>query len=1053
MKTWMYLFLVLILYGRGHAQDLDYSLHILSDIPYEDMKNGFVDVPNEARTKVFGFWIEGLIDKKTITRDFEELKAKGFGGVLLSQNKGGEGRESVNVLPPPISKPLRVLPVAFGSEEWQSMLAHATKEADRLGLELSLEPQSGWMLGGPSVTPEESMKIVVFSEKFVQGPTEGKLALDCPDAILLYKDIVMLATKASDTTDTSQGITNFGLKSFNKKMGSRGIYPLHQYSEEKEDMPLDIVLKKEDVIDVTPFFKDGILDWEVPEGKWNIIRFGMTSTGHPTHRPTDGDLGLVIDHMSKDALASFFDKSILPLIQASKNAGTSLKGLMTESWEHGMCTWTQDFKNEFSARRGYDITPYMPVLANKIIENRMASNRFLYDFRRTVADLISENHYKYFADLCHQNGLYWHPESGGPHAAPIDALQTMSYNDAPMGEFWSRANTHRVDADQRLYVKQSASVAHTNGKRFVFAEGPSSIGPFWERAPKDLKGVFDRVFCEGVNKVVWAVFSSSPVEFGLPGIRFFACTNINPNLTWWDQSPALVDYLNRCSYMLSLGLFRADVLYYNGGEVPNFVFLKESVTDLDFGYDYDKCGSEVLLERAEVRNNKLYLPDGMQYSLLVLPNEPAIRLEVLRKIEALVQDGLVLLGPKPTRARGLTGYPESDQEVKLIADRLWGNIDGEKVFEHSYGKGKVVYGKDINTLLKSLQIEPDFGFKSPLKDTQLDYIHRSTHDAEIYFVVNRLARHGINDFKYRYLTDVPDRYEAVECSFRINDMIPEIWNPVSGKTTEISVFKEENGRTIIPLHFSPEASKFIIFRRGNAGRHITRIKKDGNNIFPMPENYNVSTDPPIHVEKEGEKIYADIFQPGRYEMEWSDGKLEKIDVTTLSNRQEIEGPWNLDFSPELAGLSLNAPASFVAEELKSLTEYEAEDVKYYSGTIRYTNTFKADLLDGYKVFLDLGNVQEIADVYINNRKVGTTWIAPFRIDITDFLKAGDNLLHIDVVNLWANRLIGDGMKPEEERSTRTNVIKFDVSDAEQYLRVSGLLGPVRLVYAKHLVVR
>ncbi len=672
MKKHLFLFLVLVHGAPGHAQEVDYPLDVVTDIPYEDMKRGFGDVPNEARTKVFGFWNEGLIDKKTITRDFEELKAKGFGGVLLSQNKGGDGRESLSVLPPPISKPLRMLPVAFGSEEWLSMFAHATREADRLGLALSLEPQSGWMLGGPSVKPEESMKILVFTEQSVQGPQAARLELEYPDTVLLYQDIAVLAVKARDSGSTSGGITRWGLKSFNEKMGSRGIYPLHQYSEEKEDTQHDDVLTRREVIDVTEHFEDGILRWEVPQGEWNILRFGMTSTGHPTHRPTDGDLGLVIDHMSSEALASFFDQSILPLIRASKSAGSSLKGLMTESWEHGMCTWTQDFREEFHARRGYDIVPYMPVLANRMVESRSVSNRFLYDFRRTVADLIAEDHYKYFADLCHQHGLYWHPESGGPHAAPIDALQTMRYNDAPMGEFWSRANTHRVDADQRLYVKQSASVAHTNGKRYVFAEGPSSIGPFWERAPKDLKGLFDRVFCEGVNNIVWAVFTSSPIEFGLPGIRFFACTNINPNLTWWDQSPAMVDYLNRSSYLLSLGLFQADVLYYNGGEVPNFVFLKESVTDLDFGYDYDKCGNGVLLERAEVKNNKLCLPDGMRYSVLVLPDESAVRLEVLRKIEALVRDGLVVLGPKPSRARGLTGYPGSDREVRSIADRLSG---------------------------------------------------------------------------------------------------------------------------------------------------------------------------------------------------------------------------------------------------------------------------------------------------------------------------------------------------------------------------------------------
>ena len=216
---------------KSQAQDIDYSLNVLGNVTFEDMKKGFNEVPNEAKTKVFGFWLEGLIDKKTITRDFEELKSKGFGGVLISQNKGGDGGGSVNVLPPPISTPLKILPLTFGGKEWLSMLSHATKEADRLGLELSLEPQSGWMLGGPSVKPEESMKIVVFSEQSIKGPQEIKLELNHPDTILFYKDIIIQAIKTNVEVNSSKGILNWDLKSFNKKMGSRGLYPLYKYTE------------------------------------------------------------------------------------------------------------------------------------------------------------------------------------------------------------------------------------------------------------------------------------------------------------------------------------------------------------------------------------------------------------------------------------------------------------------------------------------------------------------------------------------------------------------------------------------------------------------------------------------------------------------------------------------------------------------------------------------------------------------------------------------------------------------------------------------------------
>ena len=412
-----------------------------------------------------------------------------------------------------------------------------------------------------------------------------------------------------------------------------------------------------------------------------------------------------------------------------------------------------------------------------------------------------------------------------------------------------------------------------------------------------------------------------------------------------------------------------------------------------------------------------------------------------------------MLGPKPIHAKGLTGYPDSDREVNLIVDRLWGNIDGQRIFENKYGNGKVVYGKDINELLKSLEIEPDLRYKSHLADTQLDFIHRSTDNAEIYYVVNRLARHGINDFEYRYLPDLPDRYENIECSFRVKNMVPEIWDPVSGKTTVIVSYREENGRISIPLHLTPEGSKFVIFRKKGAEKHIVGIKKDGKYLFPMKENHSSSNDLQINFEKEGQKIKANIFNAGKYEIEWSDGKQSELNVRPFSVDYQISSPWKVNFSKELAGLPLNGPEPFIANELKSLTLYDDEDIKYYSVTIQYFNTIEIDKHKDYKVFLDLGNVQEIADIYINNLKVGTSWIAPFRMEITDFLKEGKNHLQVDVVNLWANRLIGDGKKPKNERSTHTNVTKFDSANSEQYLRVSGLLGPVRIIYAKQVVLR
>ena len=405
------------------------------------------------------------------------------------------------------------------------------------------------------------------------------------------------------------------------------------------------------------------------------------------------------------------------MIENAQSAGKSVKFLQTDSWEMDLVSWTDKFPEEFRKFRGYDIQKYMPVLAGRIVENRDETDRFLHDFRKTIGDCVEEYHYKLFYNLAHKYGMGIHPESGGPHSAPVDALKVMGISDFPQGEFWAVSNTHRIKDDERLSVRQSACVAHTNGKRFVAAEGPTSIGPQWERSPKDLKGNIDRVFCSGVNRIVWHTFTSSPKEFGVPGNEYFAGTHLNPNVTWWKQSKDFISYLNRCSYMLQQGLFVADVLYYYGDDVPNFVFLKEDLPELNFGYDWDKCSKEIILNRVRFDGEKIVLPDGMSYRVLMLAPGKAIDLNVLKKVESLVKAGMTLVSPRPEEVTGLTGFPESDRELKAITDRLWGISDGKDLIENKVGKGRVIWGKNINDILAGMKVYPDFKFRSNQEET------------------------------------------------------------------------------------------------------------------------------------------------------------------------------------------------------------------------------------------------------------------------------------------------------------------------------------------------
>ncbi|MCE5346329.1 MAG: glycoside hydrolase family 2 [Bacteroidales bacterium] len=1029
-------FLFILFSGCSGKEDTNNKIESRYNQP-ENIEPGFINPPDYARIRSFWWWLNSNVTKDCITKDLESMKANGYGGAIIFD--AGSSSYSV-ALKTPAGPP-------FLSDKWIKLYQHAIREADRLGLELTINVQSGWNPGGPLVTPEDAMKKITWSETNVKGPGRISVSLPQPPSELYYKDILIQAVRTDKTGKDSLGIKNFKIKTFYERIGWSGIYPLYKlredYSEECKNP-----LQKKDIINVTHLYRDGKLEWNVPEGNWTILRYGMTCTGVRVSTASDGWDGLSIDHLNSDALLQYNKDVISKLVFDAQKVGKSLKFIHTDSWEMGVANWTHGFMEKFKALRGYDMSPYMPVLTNRIVVNREISNRFLHDFRRTVSDLISDDFYRTFTEIAHQNNIYTHPESGGPHSAPIDALKTMRYNDVPMGEFWVRSNTHRVTDAQRLCVKQSASVAHIYGKQIVAAEGPTSIGPQWERPPKDCKNVIDQIFCSGVNRIVWHTFTASPDEYGEPGNEYFAGTHLNRHVTWWKQSRSFIEYMNRCSFLLMQGLYVADALYYYGDDTPNFVFLKDEVTDLDFGYDWDKCSMDVIISRIRIENGKIILPDGMKYSMLVLPLERELNLKLLHKLEKLVKEGMILVGPKAEKATGLTGYPRSDRRIKIIADRLWGNIDGTKIKVNNFGKGKVIWGMTATEALKTIGVKPDFGFSGTSNDSKLDYIHRSAGNKEIYFVVNRLARHGINDTQYRYLTDLPDRYEDVVGRFRVTGKVPELWDPMTGEIKRLAVYSEDEEYTYVPLHLPPEASVFIVFREGEYSDHIVGIKKDGKEIFPKV-TLPGSCYPVIECFWQNGKTVASISSPGDYSLNWSDGSASFLNEPDTIIKLPVSEPMILKFNMPWGP---SEPVKCVS--LKSWTEFADKQIKYYSGSADYSSTFYINYsnITGKKICLDLGNVQEVAEVQVNDNYAGVCWIAPFRLDVSKYITPGENKIRITVVNSWVNKLIGDSYLPEDKRVTHANIIKFEGKDRENLLRMSGLIGKVQIIITDQKVV-
>jgi hypothetical protein len=1015
-----------------YSQLLSYPVTPQKEVDYEILKNGFLDVPDENKLRNFWFWLKGVATKESITQDLEAMKEKGYGGALIGDN----------------GAPIGPTGPTFMGSEWLELFAHAAKEADRLDIELSINIQSGFGdPGNPDIQPDNGMKRIVYSEIKVAGPKKFHEKLPMPPSQIFYKDIAIQAFRCDPfNPDDTTGIKNWLIKSMNKRVPR---------SNEKDG--LDIMINYDNYPDSTKYasinqdqihelsedFADSILTWDVPSGEWKIIRYGMTSTGKRNDYASPGYMGgLCYDQINRNGIEAHWNDVAGPLLEIAKISGNSLKFVHTDSWEMGMTNWTQDFREEFIRLRGYDILPYMPVLTNKIVGSCEMSNRFLEDFRMTIGELVADQNYAVLRDLAHTNGVLLHSEAAGPGGAPVDGLQTLGRNDIPFGEFWPRDNGHYKTDGQRFAVKQASCASHIYGKRFCAAEGPTTIGPAWERTPRDLKHDIDRAFCNGVNRLFWHTYTSSPDEYGIPGVEYFAGTHLSRKVTWWDQSVSFINYINRSQFLLSQGLYCADILGYYGTGVPRYVFLENDIKDVPQGYAWDMCNSEVLLSRATVENGKIFLPDGMNYRLLALTDQKDISLPVLRKIEQMVKEGIILVGPPPERASGLTGYPGLDQEVKTIVKRLWGDTDQKIVFMNTLGKGKVYSGRTIAEVLNLEKIYPDFSWKAE-PDVGFWYIHRTTDDAEIYFVVNKWARNGINDFLYRYLTDIPDRYAKALCSFRVDgEREIERWDPVTGVMTPVVVYKNENDRYEIPVTLPPEGSAFFIFRKAPEKRHLISIKKDGEDVIcgntPIINGFSNAFI---------QKGNAEILEEGKYQLTCNDGKEILFNIKYIPDEIILKTPWKVHFmeKPELG-----TPIDKEMDSLKSWTDFQKNEIRYFSGTARYVNTFDLTerLIQNGRIYIDLGNVQELATIRINGKEVSTPWISPYRGDITDYVAPGKNLLEIDVTNLWCNRLIGDGKLSKEIRRTKTNIVKFDAPDAEKYLRVSGLLGPVKIQFSQ-----
>lgn len=568
---------------------------------------------------------------------------------------------------------------------------------------------------------------------------------------------------------------------------------LYQYeSVPTPPVPSASAVSRHEIIDLTSqMAKDGTLQWDVPAGKWTVLRLGYSLTGAKNRPAPPTGSGYEVDKLSRKYVTDYFHGYFDPLAQAlGPLFGKSLRYVMMDSWEAGMQNWTDEMIPQFQKRRGYDPTPFLPVLLGHVVESAEVSDRFLWDFRRTLADMFAEEHYGTMAELLKQKGIGISAEAAGVSMEILeDTLLNKSKVEIPMGEFWVRA----LHPELQYYVdvRGAASAAHAYGKKLVGAE--SFTGGGYE-APYTLKRVGDYWFAQGVNRIIFHTSAHQPLDTK-PGNTMVG-THINRNITWADQARPFMTYLARNSYMLQQGLFVADLAYVLPEGAPSSQpfwgpGLQPAPPE---GYDYDCINADVLLNRASVSDDsRLVLPDGLSYRVLVLPQIDRMTPRVLRKIRDLAADGLTVVGPKPIASPSLLDYPKCDAEVQQLADEVWGDLDGVTRNRHYYGKGVVFWNWPLAEVLASLPAPKDFEFAGPL-DANLSWIHRRTPEADLYFIANRT-----------------DQTQDVQARFRVKGREAELWHPDTG-VAQPADYSIADDRTTVPLHLAQRESVFVVFR-------------------------------------------------------------------------------------------------------------------------------------------------------------------------------------------------------------------------------------------------
>lgn len=965
--------------------------------------------PDSARPGVYWYFMDGNQTREGITADLEAMHRSGLRKALFLE---------VNIGVPKG-------PVGFMTPEWQDHFVHAVREADRIGIEIILGTGPGWAgAGGPWIGPERSMQHLRVSSVDVDGPGPftARLAVPPPRKPAAFAGLSPTLAKIRDEwhrdvsvlafprPEPAEATGNLALKALEETQPYSSWKHVPRFVPDEPEQPEVAPAAAVDpvkVLDLTKNLRpDGSLDWQVPPGRWTVMRFAARNNSVTTRPAPERGHGFETDRFDPDAFAFHFARFHQPLLDkiGPRRPGRGLTALHLDSWESASQNWSAGFREEFRKRRGYDPQPYYPAYAGRVMVSREVTERFLWDLRKTAAELVLENHAAVIRETARRNGLYYTSEFYDMN--PAGDLDLGAVGDIPQCEFW----TAKIDTVYSCI--EAVAVANTMGRKVVRAEAfTSPPGRGFGDSPQDMKNQTDWALAMGVNDFIFHTWQHQPlgVDGPKPGMAMGPYgLHWHRNQTFWPMVGAYHDYLARCGAVLQHGEAVNDILYLTPEGAPH-IFLppEDALTGSGLmrdkhGHGFDAVSPAILIKRATVNEGRIVFPGGSSYRVMVLPLVKSMTPELLRFVDQLVRDGAWIIGTPPVRSPSLAGYPDSDRAVVSAASGLWKSGSPPATPETiRAGKGGVVWGGALTTAASADRLYPSFASTSAwLAEQGIAPVFRSagplrhharrsnTHD--VFFVSNRSG----------------GRVETT-ADFRTDGSTPQAWDPVNATRSELAGGVRANGMVTLPVSLEPHESRIIVFDRAPRARETDQDADAG-------------------------KIVADLS----------------------------DGPWQVQFDPAWGGPA--GPVTF--PQLVQWNTLPDEAIRFYSGEAVYRKSFIVpDQAVGLApLWISLGKVHKMARVRLNGADLGIAWTPPFRLDASRHLRAGENRIEVTVVNTWVNRLVGDqqpgfkevrtlqwkdgllgGQPVKAGRFTYTTVGNYNAGSP---LQESGLLGPILITH-------